>query len=192
MKYIFSFFVLGLAFSVMADKAPDFSLKNHQNKEIKLSQFKDKIVVLEWFNKGCPFVKKFYESKKMQKLQEQFTDQNVVWLTMISSVKGRQGYETYQEASKTRKSWGVSSTHTLLDHQGVVGKLYGAKTTPHIFIISKDQKIVYQGAIDSIPSGDPGDISKANNYIEEGLKRLHRNKKIKLAKTKPYGCSVKY
>lgn len=192
MKKFIILFSLIFSINLFATEAPDFELESHNKKTVRLSDLKGEIVVLEWFNKGCPFVKKFYEAKKMQELQQKFTGLGVKWLTIISSAKDKQGHETTIEATKTREEWQIKSSHTLLDPTGKVGKLYGAKTTPHFFIISKDQKIVYQGAIDSIPSGDPADIPQAKNYIAENLSKLVKNQKVSIDRTKPYGCSVKY
>ena len=174
------------------EKAIAFSLFSHTNEQINLENFKGKTIVLEWFNKGCPFVKKFYESKSMQKWQGELTQQGIIWLTISSSAHGKQGFETVTEVSETRKNWKISSTYNLLDHDGKVGKLYEAKTTPHIYVIDKNFNLVYQGAIDSILSTDQEDIPKAENYLLKAIEDLANNRSVKIAKTKPYGCSVKY
>ena len=176
----------------IGDQAPNFSLISHQNKKISLRDFENKIIVLEWFNKGCPFVKKFYESTMMQKWQKDLTEQGIIWLTISSSAKGKQGHETIGQVNETRSRWKINSTHNLLDHKGEVGQLYGAKTTPHIFVIDQKMQIAYQGAIDSILSADAEDIPKAVNYLKDATNALLKKNEVKIKKTKPYGCSIKY
>lgn len=181
------------AFAVTnGEMAPDFTLPGHTGKSYQLKNFRGKVIVLEWFNSGCPFVKKHYGPRNMQKLQEKYTAKDVIWLTILSSAKGKQGYVPADEAERHRELMGMNSSAFLLDPAGEVGRLYGAKTTPHMFIINPAGKIVYQGAIDSIPSADSGDIKHARNYVAEGLDAVLSNQKLKYAKTKPYGCSVKY
>ena len=176
----------------IGEKAPTFSLFSHTGKKVSLKDFKNKIVVLEWFNKGCPFVKKFYESEYMQKWQKKYATTEIVWLTISSSAEGKQGYETIEEVKATRDKWKINSTFNLLDHTGQVGLAYGAKTTPHFFIIGKKHEILYQGAIDSILSIDSSDITKADNYVTQALELIKKEKEIKIKKTAPYGCSIKY
>ncbi len=176
----------------IGEKAPAFSLFSHTGKKVSLEDFKEKIVVLEWFNKGCPFVKKFYESGYMQKWQKKYATTEIVWLTISSSAEGKQGHETIEEVKATRKKWKINSTLNLLDHSGQTGLAYSAKTTPHFFIIGKQQEILYQGAIDSILSIDSSDIEKADNYVIQALELIKKEKEIKTKKTAPYGCSVKY
>lgn len=172
--------------------APDFQLTDSNGSAQKLSNFKGKFVVLEWFNKGCPFVKKHYGSSNMQGLQKTYTGKNVVWLTIISSAPGKQGHESGPEANKTKESLGANPTHVLLDSDGKVGKLYGAKTTPHMFIMNPEQKIIYVGAIDDNPSYDPADIPKAKNFVTMTLEAAMNNKPVQISSHKPYGCTVKY
>lgn len=173
--------------------APDFTLVDSNGKSHSLSSFKGKTVVLEWFNKGCPYVQKHYKSSNMQALQKKYTDQGVVWLTIISSAEGKQGFETAADAGKTRGEWKIASTATLLDPKGEVGdKLYKAKTTPHMYVIDAKGTLVYNGAIDSISSSDPADIPKSENYVASALDLVAAGKAVKTATTKPYGCSVKY
>ena len=177
---------------VNGEKAPAFSLFSHNGKKVSLSDFKGRIVVLEWFNKGCPFVKKFYESRAMQEWQREFTFKNVIWLTISSSSSGKQGHETAKQTTATRQRLNINSSHNLLDHDGRVGKLYGAVTTPHIFILDKQHRLAYQGAVDSIISIEMSDIAKAENYLTAALDELINEKDIKIKRTRPYGCSVKY
>lgn len=173
-------------------KAPLFKLKNHIAEEINLKSFQGKIVILEWTNKSCPFVKKHYDSGNMQRLQKIAKQQNTIWLSIVSSAPGKQGHITQSEALSTYKEKGFQSHAILMDTNGAVGKKYGALTTPHMFVIDTNGNIIYQGAIDSIASADPRDIPKSKNYVEEILKDLKNGKTLKPFKTRPYGCSVKY
>ncbi|HPN85055.1 MAG TPA: redoxin domain-containing protein, partial [Victivallales bacterium] len=143
--------------------APEFSLPSVNGETISLSSTKGKIVVLEWTNYQCPFVKKFYGAGKMQELQKEYTDKGVIWLSICSSAPGKQGnlsIEQWKEEIKTKKS---AATHVLVDEKGDVGKLYKAKTTPHMFIIDKEGILSYMGAIDDQPSANPEDIKNAKN-----------------------------
>jgi peroxiredoxin len=196
MKYILVLLTFSLL-SVQASvengaKAPNFTLVNELGKEVKLSDYKGKTVVLEWYNKDCPFVRKHYESNNMQKLQKKWTDKDVVWLSIISSAEGKQGYLTQDEAKADKKSSGSSATSILLDPKGNVGKMYDAKTTPHMYVIAKTGELLYQGAIDSNSSYDPAVIPQSKNYVDEVLIKLSSGKKVKPGSTKAYGCSVKY
>jgi peroxiredoxin len=172
--------------------APDFTLKDTSGKAHSLSDFKGKFVVLEWFNEGCPFVKKHYTSGNMQKLQKEYTGKDVVWLSINSSAPGEQGHMTPETAPKTMGEWKMDSTKVLLDHDGKVGKMYGAKTTPHMFVIDKAGKLVYQGAIDSKPTPNTADLDGAENYVRVALDNSMAGKPVATTSTKPYGCSVKY
>ncbi len=172
--------------------APDFILKDMTGADRKLSDFKGKFVVLEWFNKDCPYVKKHYSSNNMQDLQKKYTGKGVVWLSMYSSSKGKQGYEEPAEALKTIKDLKASSTHQLSDASGKVGTMYGAKTTPHMYIINPEQKVIYVGAIDDNSSSDSKDIPKSKNYVSTALDLAMSGKPVEVQNTKPYGCGVKY
>ena len=175
-------------------QAPDFTLKSAGTKdgEVKLSSYKGKVVVLEWLNHGCPFVRKHYDAGNMQALQTKYTSQNVIWLSVISSAPGKQGHVTADEARKDVVKNKSAATNILLDPTGEVGKLYGAKTTPHMFIIDKDGKLAYQGAIDDKPDTEQASIKLAKNYVSEALDLIFANKKVTHATTKSYGCGVKY
>jgi len=176
------------------ETAPDFTLKglNPKMKDVKLSSFKGKTVVLEWLNHGCPFVRKHYDSGNMQSLQTKYTGQNVIWLSIISSAEGKQGYVDEKGALKEKMDNKSGATDILLDPTGKVGQLYGAKTTPHMFIIDKAGTLVYQGAIDDQPDTDKASIPSAKNYLVAALDELASGKKITSHTTKSYGCSVKY
>lgn len=173
-------------------EAPAFTLKDTTGKEHSLADFKGKFVVLEWFNEGCPFVKKHYTSGNMQKLQQEYTGKDVVWLSINSSAPGEQGHMTAESAPKTMSDWKIKATQILFDHDGKVGKMYGAKTTPHMFVIDKEGKLAYQGAIDSKASANTADLADAENYVKVALDSTMAGKPVSNASTKPYGCSVKY
>jgi peroxiredoxin len=204
MKYTFFFILLFLSFTlslalkmqpeaaVTGKAAPNFTLRSAGGEDVSLAGFKDKIVVLEWFNPDCPFVKKHYDSKNMQKLQKQYTEKGIIWLTISSSAEGKQGYCTAELANIIIKEKEMACSAFLLDHNGRVGKLYGAKTTPHMFVIDQYGILVYAGAIDDKPSTKIGDIQGAVNYLQAALEELMAGKSISIRVTQPYGCSVKY
>lgn len=172
--------------------APAFSELNTAGKTVSLADFKGKTVILEWTNDGCPFVKKHYNSKNMQNTQAAATADGVVWLSVISSKPGAQGHVDGAAADKLTADRGAKPTHVLLDPDGSMGRAYGAKTTPHIFIITPDGKIAYNGAIDSIQSNRVDDVPKATNYVTSALANLEAGKAPDPALTVPYGCDVKY
>lgn len=172
--------------------APEFTLKDSNGTEHSLADFKGKTVILEWNNFGCPFVKKFYGSGKMQEFQKMATDDGAVWLTICSSAEGKQGYLTPEEANAKIESEKMNSTAFLLDPDGTVGKAYNAKTTPEIFIINGEGTLVYMGAIDDKKSANPDDIADATNYVKTTLASLKAGEPVEPASTTPYGCSVKY
>ena len=172
--------------------APDFSLKDSKGQSHSLSQYKGKTVVLEWFNPECPFVKKHYGSDNMQKLQKQYTDKGVVWLTIDSSAEGMEGYITADQANKIMTQWKTHQTALLLDPDGVAGKAYGAKNTPDMIVINPEGKIVYEGAIDSKASPNPADIPASTNYVKAALDESLGGKAVSNAQTKPYGCHITY
>lgn len=175
-------------------KLPDLKLKGSDGKTYQLNELKGKTVVLEWYNEGCPFVRKFYDAKAMQKLQKDFKKQdNVVWLTVSSSAKGRQGYiPSIKEAKETYKRESMNSTALVLDSDGSLGKAFAAKTTPHMFVINPQGMIAYNGAIDSIPSTSSNDIKKARPLFKDAAQMIADGKEMAFSKNKPYGCSVKY
>jgi hypothetical protein len=174
--------------------APDFSLTDLDGKPHKLSDYKGKIVVLEWNNPVCPFVKKNYEkSGNLPKLQKTATADGVVWLTINSGAAGKEGGDfTNAQLKDYLTKNGAVPTAYLPDRDGKVGHLYGAKTTPHLFVVTADGTLAYEGAIDSIRSADPADIAKATNYLTAALGAVKAGKPVEKANTEPYGCSVKY
>jgi len=176
----------------VGSKAPEFSLPDMKGKSHSLSEYKGKYVVLEWFNPECPFVKKHYGTDNMQKLQQEFTGKGVVWLTIDSNAPGMEGNLSAEAAEKISNSWKTHQTALLLDPDGKVGKAYGAKNTPHMFVVSPEGKIVYEGAIDSKASPNPADIPSSTNYVKVALDESLSGKPVSNPNTKPYGCSVKY
>lgn len=177
---------------VIGEAAPDFTAMDTMGVKHSLSDFQDKIVVLEWSNHECPFVEKQYGSGNMQKLQKDATDKGVIWLTIVSSALGKQGNVSADEANKIMKDAGAHATARLLDTTSEVGKLYDAKTTPHMFVIDKEGVLVYEGAIDSDPSFNPKSIEGATNYVTAALNSLEAGTPIEITNTQPYGCGVKY
>jgi peroxiredoxin len=172
--------------------APDFSVSDSKGKTQTVSQYKGKYVVLEWFNPECPFVKKHYGSGNMQKLQEEFTGKGVVWLTIDSSAPGMEGNLTAEQAEKKITEWKTKQTALLLDPDGKAGQTYGAKNTPHMFVINPEGKVIYAGAIDSKATPNAADIASSTNYVKVALEESLASKPVSTASTKPYGCSVKY
>ena len=172
--------------------ARDFKLRNAAGTVVQLAQYKGNTVVIEWNNPGCPFVQKHYSSGNMQSTQLAAKEQGVVWLTINSGAPGKQGHMTGPQAAAFVKSEQAHPTEYLLDPQGVVGKAYGAKTTPQMFVINPAGTIVYQGAIDDKPTADVMDIKSARNHVRMALNELKDGKQVSVKETKPYGCSVKY
>lgn len=183
----------GPSFSVETGQpAPDFTLQDIYGNPVSLGKLRDKVVVLEWVNHGCPFVKKHYDSGNMQALQKEFTAKGVQWLSICSSAEGKQGHMKAVQWRKVAKEKGGAATAILLDEWGKVGTLYGAKTTPHMFIIGPTGLLMYQGAIDDTPSTDPADVKGAVNYVRSALDEVLAGKPVSTSTTKPYGCGVKY
>lgn len=172
--------------------APNFTAVDTNGVEHSLSDFKGKNVVLEWSNHECPFVVKHYELGNMQKTQKEATDNGAIWLTIVSSAEGKQGALNAEESNKLMKDVGANSTARILDPSGEIGKMYGAQTTPHMFVIDKDGKIAYMGAIDSDSSFKQESIAGATNYVTAALNSLNADEEIKVTSTKSYGCGVKY
>ncbi|HNV85441.1 MAG TPA: thioredoxin family protein [Candidatus Omnitrophota bacterium] len=177
---------------VTGNPAPDFTLKDTQGKTHSLEGVKGKFVVLEWTNYDCPFVKKYYGSGRMQELQKTCTGRGVIWFLICSSAPGKQGNYPPETWNKMAAEKGAVPTAILPDPDGRVGRAYGAKATPHMFVINPDGILVYQGAIDSIPSTDPADIPKAENYVEAALFEAMNGRPVSKPSTQAYGCSVKY
>jgi peroxiredoxin len=178
--------------AVIGQPAPAFTLVDSNGKSRSLSNYAGKTVVLEWWNYQCPFVGKHYGSGNMQKLQKEWTSRGVVWLTINSSAPGKQGYVDGAQANDLMKEKGGAPTAVLLDHDGAVGRAYGAKTTPHMFVIDARGTVVYAGGIDDKPSTDVADIEAATNYVEAALDDVTAGRPVATASSRPYGCSVKY
>ncbi len=182
---------LGLA--AHADEAaPAFTLTDAHGEEHSLSDYEGKVVVLEWVNHGCPFVVKFYAGGHMQAMQEEMVEKGVVWLSICSSAPNTQGWMTAEDQAKTIEEKGIKATAVLLDEDGTVGRAYGARTTPHMYVIDGEGKLRYQGAIDSIRSTRASDIEKADNYVRAAVEAVLAGEEVDPKQTQPYGCSVKY
>ncbi len=189
--------LLGLGASLRADvevgkPVPDFTLTDVMGQMHKLSEFKGRTVVLEWVNPECPFVRKHYESGNIPKLQKAAAADKVVWLSINSGAKGQQGDYTAEQVAEWSKNVGAAPLAYFRDQDGKVGKLYGAKTTPDMYVINAAGILVYQGAIDSIRSADVADLAKATNYVTAALTAVKAGKPVEKTVTEPYGCTVKY
>lgn len=174
------------------DQAPDFSLTDLHGQKHSLSDYKGKYVVLEWNNPGCPFVRKHYDSGNMPKLQQEERAKGVVWLTINSAAADRQGALPPEQLEKFLQDEHANPTAYLRDPDGAVGHLYGAKTTPDMYVIAPDGKLIYDGAIDNKPTPDPEDIPTATNYVRAALDESMSGKPVAVQTSRPYGCSVKY
>nr|WP_206663244.1 redoxin domain-containing protein [Ningiella ruwaisensis] len=181
-----------LASITIGEPAPTFTLQNTKGENVALEDFKGQYVVLEWTNHQCPYVVKHYDSDNMQSLQRKYTEQDVVWLSIISSAPGKQGYVDAQTADSLSESRNAVPSHVLFDPEGSVGKQYDAQTTPHMYIIDPQGMLQYAGGIDSIKSTKQSDIAKATNYVDEAMTALLAGEAVKNTLTPPYGCSIKY
>ena len=192
--HYFAIAVMALAIpaSVQAKTAPNFTTTDIHGNTFNLEDHRGKIVVLEWTNHQCPFVVKHYKTQNMQKAQKQATDKGVVWVSIVSSAPGKQGNVTAQEAMAIEKDAGAHATTRILDPSGEIGRLYDAKTTPHMFVIDVDGKIAYAGAIDDNPSPAHDTVEGAKNYVLAAIDALTSGQPVETAQTAPYGCSVKY
>jgi hypothetical protein len=177
---------------VVGKPAPNFKLPDANGRIVQLADFKGKMVVLEWNNPGCPFVKKHYGSGNMQKTQSAAKAAGAVWLSINSGAVGEQGHMSGAEAKAFLASAKAQPTAYLLDPKGVVGKGYDAKTTPHLFIINAKGTLVYEGGIDDKPTPNPADIKGARNHVLAAVSEMKAGKAVSVAKTRPYGCNVKY
>ncbi|WP_233998911.1 thioredoxin family protein [Microbulbifer pacificus] len=184
---------LAFAAAVPGEKAPDFSEVDAAGKSHRLADYRGQWLVLEWFNKDCPYVKKHYGSGNMQALQEKYTSRDINWLTVISSSKGKQGYLEPAQALEVAESHDLNaSAPFLLDVDGSMGRAYGAKTTPHMFIINPEGQVVYAGAIDDNDSANPAVIADSANYVAAALDASMAGNAVAVASSRAYGCSVKY
>jgi len=176
----------------VGDPAPDFTGTDSHGQTHKLSEYKGKFVVLEWTNNGCPYTRKHYDSGNMQSLQKQWTAKGVIWLTVLSSAPGEQGYMTAAQENAYIGKVHADPTAALLDPAGAIGHEYGAKTTPHMFVIDPTGKLIYDGAIDDHPTTDVSDIPSSKNYVSAALTEAMAGQPVATTYTRPYGCSVKY
>jgi hypothetical protein len=181
-----------LAAAVVGQPAPAFAATDSAGRPLSLSDFRGKTVVLEWHNPECPFVQKFYGTGTMQKLQADARADGVVWLTINSGADGKQGNLSPAAASAYMKSEGMASAAYIPDPSGVIGRAYGARTTPHMFVIDGKGTLVYAGGIDDVASADPADIARAKNYVTAALSDIKAGRAVASATSRPYGCSVKY
>lgn len=172
--------------------APAFTATDSNGMPRKLSDFRGKTVVLEWTNHDCPFVRKHYGASNMQALQKEAKDKGMVWLSVISSAPGLQGHVDGSKANALTSMRGAAPTAVLLDPEGTLGRAYGARATPHMFVITPEGKMAYKGAIDDKPTANPADIPVARNYVRTALGALTKGTPIDPAATRAYGCSVKY
>src|ERR1700761_1432160 len=178
--------------ATVGQQAPTFTGKDSQGKTIALDQYRGKYVVLEWTNRDCPYTAKQYNSGNMQALQREWTAKGVVWFTVLSSAPGEQGYLSAAEENAQIARVHAHPTAAILDPTGEIGKLYSAKTTPHMFVIDPTGKLIYDGAIDNKPTTDTADVKTAKNYVSAALTEAMAGQPVEVASTRPYGCSVKY
>ncbi len=180
-----------LAAAVVGQPAPAFSVADSNGRTVSLADFKGKTVVLEWTDPECPFVQKHYNGA-MQKLQADARRDGVVWLTVNSEGAGKQGAVSAAQANRYVRSNGLMPAAYLLDTSGAMARAYGARTTPHMFVINKEGVVAYAGGIDSIPSADPADTGRAQNFVQLALSDLKAGKAVATPSTRPYGCSIKF
>lgn len=178
--------------AVVGEPAPDFEVIDANGDMRTLSEFEGQYVILEWLNHGCPFIQKHYNGENMQAMQKKYTDQDVVWLSVISSAPGTQGYMEAEEARQSVENHNASPTAILLDPEGEMGRQYDARVTPHMFIIDPDGVLRYNGAIDDKPSARPSSLEGAHNYVDAAMSSLMNGEEVEVKTNTPYGCSVKY
>ena len=178
--------------ATVGQAALNFSAKDTNGKIVQLADFKGKTLVLEWVNPGCPYVRKHYDGGNMQGTQQDAAAKNVVWLAVNSTATDHPDFLKPADLAKWMKDKKAPATHTLMDEDGKIGKAYGARTTPHMYIVDGKGILVYAGGIDSIPSASAADIPKATNYVKVSLAEMAGGKQVSNAVTRAYGCSVKY
>jgi peroxiredoxin len=178
--------------AILGQAAPDFLATDSRGQTHKLSDLKGKVVVLEWTNTECPYVHKFYDTNTMQTMQQDATAKGIIWFSVASSAKGREGYTDGDEANRYMDREKSHETARLLDPTGTLGHLYGATATPHMFVIDKDGKLVYAGAMDDQSSTDHDSLKNAHNYVTAALDDLAAGRQVSMPASKPYGCAVKY
>jgi len=183
---------LAQAQAVVGQPAPAFSATDTAGRPVSLAAFQGKYVVMEWLNPGCPFVRKHYESGNMPATQKSATARGVVWLSVNSTSKDAGDYRAPAELAAWQQAEHAAPTATLMDADGRIGRAYGARTTPHLYIVDPQGKLIYAGAIDSKPTANPADIATATNYVNQALAEALAGKPLSKATSQPYGCSVKY
>jgi thiol-disulfide isomerase/thioredoxin len=180
------------AAAAVGQPAPAFHAIDTSGKTVSLADFKDRTVVLEWVNPGCPFVRKHYDSANMQATQKNAAGKGAVWLAINSTHMGANDYLAPVALAGWMKDRGAAPTATLMDADGKVGRAYGARTTPHLYVIDAKGTLVYAGAIDSKPSINPADVKTATNFVNQAVAEVAAGKPVSQATTQAYGCSVKY
>ena len=180
------------AAAVVGQPAPAFSATDTSGKPVALSDFKGRHVVLEWVNPGCPYVQKHYNAANMQATQKAATEQGVVWLAVNTTARDHVDYRSPADMAAWMKAHKAAATTTLMDSDGRIGRAYGARTTPHLYVVNPAGTLVYVGAIDSKPTANPADIAGATNHVKAALSETLAGKPVSVASTRPYGCSVKY
>jgi peroxiredoxin len=196
---VFAVLLIGLAPSgllaqeaTVNQQAPNFTLTAADGETHSLSDFQGKYVVLEWLNYGCPFVQKHYQSGNMQQLQKTYTEKDIVWLSIVSSAEGKQGYYPPNEMLEQKKKHDGEMTAILMDTSGKVGRAYGAQVTPHMYVINPEGQLIYKGGIDDKPTTDTADIEGATNYVQLALDQAMNGGEVEVQTARPYGCTVKY
>jgi peroxiredoxin len=197
MKFLLSAVMLAAApafaaTAVVGQPAPAFSITDTSGKAVSLADFKGKTVVLEWVNPGCPYVRKHYDSANMQASQKGAVDKGVVWLAVNSTAPSHYDYRKAADMASWMLSQKAAATHTLMDSDGKTGRSYGARTTPHLYVVDAKGILAYAGGIDDTPSANPADVKTAKNYVNAALGDVLAGKPVAQAATRPYGCSVKY
>jgi hypothetical protein len=172
--------------------APDFTATDSKGAQHTLAAYRGRTVIIEWTNHECPYTAKHYATGNMQALQAATTASGTAWLTVISSRQGEQGYVEGAEADRLTATRNARPTAVLLDSKGQLGRLYDARTTPHMFVIDGAGTLIYMGAIDDRPTANPGSVKGARNYVREALDAMTAGRPVAVASTRPYGCSVKY
>ena len=185
-------FAAGAAVAASSAAAPDFALTDSTGRTVKLSDYRGKYVVLEWTNPECPFVRKHYDSGNMQGLQKEWGAQDVVWLAINSTNQSSSEYKSPQQMGAWIRAKDAAPKATLIDGTSATGRAYGAKTTPHMFVVAPDGDVIYRGAIDDRRTSNPADAKAANNYVRAALTEALAGKPVSVASATPYGCSVKY
>ncbi len=197
MKFVLSALTLAAspafaAPAVVGQPAPAFSVTDTSGKAVSLADFKGKTVVLEWVNPGCPYVRKHYDSANMQATQRSAAGQGVVWLAVNSTAQEHHDYKKPADMAAWMQSQKAAATHTLMDSDGKIGKAYGARTTPHLYVVDAKGNLAYAGGIDDKATANAADVKTAKNYVNAALGDVLAGKAVVQAVTRPYGCSVKY